>query len=352
MDHINSLHRELKRHLPWHQARLRLMAHVVVALIQVRSVNLTDIALAFSTPVQSASVYKRLQRFLRHYRLDFNQWARLVTRWLDLDERWLLCLDRTTWQFGRYPINILVLGVAYRGVTVPLFWTLLDKKGNSSTAERIALIERFLEVFPVERIQCLTADREFRGQAWLRFLDQRGFVFRLRLPNHTRTTNKQGYLRLPVQRLFALRVRETMVLNPPRPIWGMKVYLACIRLESEHAIIATNQAPETALADYLHRWSIETLFACLKTRGFNLEDTHLRHRERIERLLALLVLAFSWCLKTGLWKHSHKPIRIKKHQRPAKSLFRYGLDHLRRLFFNAANKQVELQQMIQLLSCT
>lgn len=245
-----------------------------------------------------------------------------------------------------------MLGVAYRGVAVPLFGMLLDKKGHSSTAERIALIERFLRVLPVERIECLTADREFRGRVWLRFLDKRGIGFRLRIPNHTRTTNKPGNRRLPVPRRFALRVRETMVLNWPRLIWGMKVYLACIRLENEHALIATNQAPETALADYLRRWNIETLFAGLKTRGFNLEATHLRHHERIERLLALLVLAFSWCLQTGLWKHRHKPIRIKKHQRPAKSLFRYGLDHLRRLFFNATHKQAELQQMIRLLSCT
>jgi len=64
MDHINSLHRELKRHLPWHQVRLRLVAHFVVALIQVRSVNLTDIALVFSTPAQSVIFQRRLQRRL------------------------------------------------------------------------------------------------------------------------------------------------------------------------------------------------------------------------------------------------------------------------------------------------
>jgi len=172
MDHINSLHRELNRHLSWYQARLRLIAHAVVALIQVRSANLTDMALAFNIPVQGASIYKRLQRFLGHYRLDFDPWARLITRGLDLGERWQLCLERTTWQFGRYTINIRVLGVAYRGVTVPLFWRLLDKKGHASTAERLALMERFLRVFSVERLPCLTADREFRGQAWWRFLDK------------------------------------------------------------------------------------------------------------------------------------------------------------------------------------
>src|SRR5512144_4873 len=187
MDLLHSLQRELKEHLPWHQARLRLIAQVLVALIQVRSVNLTEIACAFTGRAQSASAYKRLQRFLRHYPLDFDQWARLVAYWLDLGERWLLCLDRTTWQVGRYTINLLVLGVAYRGVAVPLFWTLLPKAGNANTAERIALLERFVRVFPVERIQCLTADREFRGGDWLRFLITQRIPFRLRIPNNTRT---------------------------------------------------------------------------------------------------------------------------------------------------------------------
>lgn len=352
MDPRHSLYQELKGHLPWHQARLRLVAQFLIALIQMRSVNLMDVACAFPGRAQRASTYKRLQRFLCHYRLDFDQWARLVACWLDLGERWLLCLDRTTWQFGRDTINILVLGVAYRGVAVPLFWTLLAKAGNSNTAERIALMERFLRVFPVARIQCLTADREFGGGDWLRFLLTQRIPFRLRIPNNTRTSNRYGNLRLPVQRLFSLRVREALVLNRPRSIWGVQVYLVGIRLEGEHAILATDQAPETALADYLRRCSIEPLFGCLKTRGFNLEDTHLCHPQRIERLFALLVLAFACCRKVGVWKHQRQPIRLKKHQRPAQSLFRYGLDHLWRLFFNAAHQLSEVQQMIKLLSCT
>ena len=41
------------------------------------------------------------------------------------------------------------------------------------------------------------------------------------------------------------------------------------------------------------RWQIETLFGCLKTRGFNFEDTHLTDPERLSKLLGLLALAFA-----------------------------------------------------------
>jgi hypothetical protein len=152
-----------------------------------------------------------------------------VTSWLDLGERWVICLDRTTWQLGGTPINVLVLSVAYGGVSVPLMWTVLGKKGNSSTEERIALIERFLRRFPLERIECLTADREFRGHRWLAYLIQRGIRFRLRIPNNTKTHNRQRNARLPVVRLFSVQIGETMVLNRPRRLWGHTLYLVGTR---------------------------------------------------------------------------------------------------------------------------
>jgi len=52
-----------------------------------------------------------------------------------------LALDRTNWKFGDKNINILVLGVVYQGVAFPVLFTMMNKRGNSSTAERIDLME-------------------------------------------------------------------------------------------------------------------------------------------------------------------------------------------------------------------
>lgn len=72
----------------------------------------------------------------------------------------------------------------------------------------------------------------------------------------------------------------------------------------------------------------QTLFGCLKGRGFNFEDTHITDHERIKKLFALLAIAFCWCHKIGEWRHEFHPIKIKKHGRPAISFFRYGLDFI------------------------
>ena len=63
-----------------------------------------------------------------------------------------------------------------------------------------------------------------------------------------------------------------------------------------------------------------------KTRGFCLEFTHFTDSERLSKLLALMALAMCWAIKVGEWLHSYTPLKVKKHGRREKSLFRYGQD--------------------------
>jgi hypothetical protein len=341
---------ELKGFLPWHQARLDCLAHLILAMIEVRTVNLTQLALAFELAVQPESVYQRVKRFFRHHVFETDVVAVLVTNWLDLGERWVLCLDRTNWQLGRTPINILVLSVAYDGVAVPLMWSVLGKKGNSSTDERVALLERFRCRFPEQRIDCLTADREFRGHRWLGYLLKHSIPFRIRIPNNTQTHNRQRNARLSVTRLFPIAIGETMVLNRPRRLWGHTLYLVATRaVNGEYVIVVTTHAPQQALADYRKRWDIECLFAAMKRRGFNLEDTHITDPERVARLIAVMTLALCWCYKVGLWLDQQKPITIKKHQRRARSVIRLGFDTLRRVLLNGASKMAQIRHWIHFL---
>ena len=67
------LQRELKRFMPLHQARIDCLAQLMVALIQTRSVNLTQLALTFSGGAAYESSYKRLQRFFRQQVLETDQ---------------------------------------------------------------------------------------------------------------------------------------------------------------------------------------------------------------------------------------------------------------------------------------
>src|SRR3954451_16813059 len=55
--------------------------------------------------------------------------------------------------------------------------------------------------------------------------------------------------------------------------------------------------------DYGLRWGIEAMFSDFETRGFGLEDSHLRRPERLDRLI--LALALFWAVSTGMWDAVH-----------------------------------------------
>ena len=114
-------------------------------------------------------------------------------------------------------------------------------------------------------------------------------------------------------------------------------------------IITTNDNENIALKMYSNRWSIACLFGSLKSRGFNFENTHLIHLDRIKKLLALLAITFTLCHVLGIWQNEIKSIKIKRHRRKAKSLFRYGLDFLRKLLFDPEIMKTKIEEIIDKL---
>ena len=147
--------------------------------------------------------------------------------------------------------------------------------------------------------------------------------------------------------------RQTQVLSGRRWVWGRSVYVAGLGLDDgELLIVIAPDSPKTIISDYGKRWSVETLFGMFKTRGFCLESTHFTDAKRLSKLLALMTLALCWAVKTGEWLHQHRPIKVKKHGRKAKSIFRYGLDYLRSIVTDLDLKRDEFLHSLQFLSCT
>ncbi len=324
MNQYSALKQALKPHLAWHGARLSVLAMFLLALIKVKTINLSELAVGFGGKSLKESNYKRLQRFFRNFELDYSKIAKIVVGWLmKLPQPWLLSLDWTTWELGEHCYNILTVGIVHEGVAIPILWWLLKKKGNSNSDERMRFIEAIFKIFPTARIRCLCADREFIGQAWLRYLLlEPSLSFRLRI----RATDKieRNGKALPAKVVFAhLAIGESQQLPGDCRVCGNRVSLEALRLEDGDLLIVI-APPHTVglVSDYALRWGIETLFGIFKTRGFCWESTHFTDPERLRQLFALLTLALVWSLKTGLWLHQLHPIRLKKHGRRSQSLFR------------------------------
>jgi hypothetical protein len=354
MDQYSELKRALQPHLDWHGARLSFLALFLLALLKVKTVNFTQLALGFEGKALSASKYKRLQRFFRGFELDYTVIAKLVINWMEIPQPWVLSIDRTTWEFGSHCYNILSIGVVHEGVAFPVLWWMLDKKGNSNSDERMRFMERLLKIFPDAQIRCLCADREFIGQAWVRYLLLEPLLpFRLRIRASDKIERHGKALNAKV--VFAhLNVGQSQRLKGACRVWGQPVAVEGLRLDNGELLVVIGPAGENNLvADYALRWGIETLFGIFKTRGFCLESTHFTEAERLRKLIALLTLALCWTMRSGLFLHQLKPIALKKHGRRAKSLFRLGLDHLREIVLNpSCHNERDFHRSLQFLSCT
>jgi len=127
-----------------------------------------------------------------------------------------------------------------------------------------------------------------------------------------------------------LKIGQTECRKRSVLINGVQLYVSALGLkDGELLIIVSPVYNPKSVAEYALRWEIETLFSCLKGRGFNFEDTRLTHPNRVKKLVAVLAVSFCWCYLTGEWKNDEvKPIVLKNHGRLSKSLFRYGLDFI------------------------
>jgi len=356
MDSIIILIEMIQKQLNWNKQRIDFLAKFLITLIKVRTVNLAIIAESFPGNAKIESHYKREQRFFRNFKIDFTVIASFITSLLPKENGWILTLDRTDWKLGKTPVNILVLGIAHKGAAFPILWVSLPKKGNSNTKERIELFNRFFEHFGKERINYIACDREFVGKDWFKFLLKSKVDFRIRVRENFKVPNRNGK-KISVKLLFRnLAIHKKMVLRKPRLICGHKLYISGMRLlDGDYLILVTPEFNSKSIEDYAKRWEIETLFGCLKTRGYNFEDTHLTKPERIDKLLAILAIAFAWAHIIGEWFHEQKPLKIKNHGRLIKSIFRHGLSKLRNVLANlefAENKIDEFYFFCEFLSCT
>jgi hypothetical protein len=349
MEEINSLRTELSRMLNINKAQNNFLADMLVALIKAQSANLYKIATYFPGTAQKESHYTRIQRFMAWFPQLSSVVAQFISRVLPLGANWLIILDRTDWEFGQFTINILFLAVAFKGIAIPLFWIFLPKKGNSNTEERIELMQRFIDTFGAAQIQALLADREFIGRDWICWLQKQKIKFRIRIRKNTKVYSRFGQ-RMDVYLLFrSLRVQESIVLNKKRLVWGIPLYLIGLKTPDEYLILITDDAPKRALADYKIRWNIETMFGCLKSRGFNLEDTHLKDPHKIRNILACITMAFCWSCLVGDWQDQMIPIKIKKHGRKARGIFRKGIDFLINTLENLQWKAKDFQRALETL---
>lgn len=341
----------------FHKPRLKLLFLMIQALSCIYNINLKKMAASLNTQVEPLSNYRRIQRFIHLIRFDPSCLAPFLLRIAGLEGPYTLIMDRTNWQFGKAKINFLMLSVKGDGWCAPLLWTLLPKKGNSTEQERIDIMNRFIKIFGLDKIYNLVADREFIGASWFNYLNERRIPYDIRLRENLKVRYKGNLIH--VYKLFKrVPYDQRRAIKTPIIIGNTEIYLEGGRIinsknhKSEYLILASYCEPSESANRYSERWYIENMFKDMKSNGFQLESTHITKLERLDTLMGILAITYIWMMRIGKWLKKNKPklFKIKKHGRPAKSIFRGGLDDFINAFFTRDEERLDFYY--KFLSCT
>ena len=188
-----------------------------------------------------------------------------------------------------HKMALLMVSVRIGGRALPLAWNAQVGAANIGFEGPKELLERVLSSLPAEAKVLLLANRFYPSFELFEWLQHHQWSYRLRLKGNLladpgfgceTTTGKwaQGVtLRLlPNVRVFAR---------------GVMTHLGILHEPGYPApwIIAMDTLPTPAvIIDYRERWGTEPMFSDFKSRGFDLQQTQLRHPDRLERLVLIM----------------------------------------------------------------
>lgn len=302
---------------------------ILINLLQnLKTVRLEELARRFPVPIQLRSRVKKIQRFLSLEQFNIKKlWFPILITWIEqewnLQEIIYLVIDRSQWR----DTNLLMVSIIYKRRAIPVYFTLLEKKGNSNLAQQQQVLLPVFELLEDYKITVL-GDREFCGVELGRWLLQEQKInFSLRL-------KKNEYVELEEQIWFQL---SDLGLTP-----GMSCYYQGVRVtktkgfggfnlaakwkrnyrekySQETWFILTNLNSLSAATDsYAKRMGIEEMFRDFKRGGYNLEIT----RVSDPRLISLvLLICLSYSLSTfvgqnikskGIAKYVSRPTESKR----------------------------------------
>ncbi len=311
---------ELAQRLPRQRKTQRdKLAVLVATMLHVRSANLVEMAAGLPRASDRWDMgYQWISRFLANGLVCCDDvmapFAReILARLAESGEPIPLILDQTK-ACDRH--QILMLSVRWGERALPLAWRVAETQGAIGFATQQELLEVVAGWLAVGQAVILLADRFYGTPEMICWCCDRGWDYRLRLKGNlvarlgaTRTTT--GALALSGGHYF-----ENIILTGKRITTNLGIIRDPGHTEPWIIAMAAKPGYLTTLG-YAARWGIEPMFSDFKSRGFGLEQTHLRYPDRLARLILVMALALYWAVSTGMWDQANNPAPAEKNTRTA-----------------------------------
>ena len=342
LNHLPLYHKVKERFRQWlpkeRITRIRNMTLLVVGLYQSKAIHLSKIVRTWPLGGKDPSLVNRLWRFLDNPRVDVRDWYHPLAEQIVQSfagRRMFIPVDTTKVGFNH---RLLTIGVAFKKRVLPLAWSVeRGEKGHTSQGTQIGLFRYVARLLPKSTNVWVLGDTEFQSLALLRWIRKQGWNFVMRVRGHVKVRGSgQSWVKIN-----ELAIQE-----------GQTRYMGWVRVTQEHDAgwywlilhweegedepwyLLSNRSGKRRLINYYRRrmWT-EELYADVKGHGFDLEATHLKDSERINRLVLAVFIAFVWLITLGSWvvKRGYRHYIDHKSRRD-KSYFRLGWDWVARCF--------------------
>ena len=205
-----------------------LIFKILLDLLQIHKwVRLENLANKFPLPIKFESRRKKIQRFLSSKQLNVQSlWfpilEQIVLTYYPIEKTVYLVIDRTRW--GN--INILMISLLYKKRAIPVYFELLNKKGNTSVVEQIAALSVVIPLFK-QYHKIILGDREFCGvdlAKWLKEQEKTDFCLRIK---------KNEYVEINGE----MKTLEKLYLKP-----GMSLYYQNVKITKSKGFQPINLA--------------------------------------------------------------------------------------------------------------
>jgi hypothetical protein len=324
----------LKRMMPGQtQGHVVTLAMMITGIAMGRRAQLAPMSTQVSYPTKDKSIEKRIRRWVKNERVEieayFLPYAQALLAGL-ADNTLLLAMDGSTVGRG---CMVLMVGVVFHKRALPIAWVVYrGKKGHASAQTHISVLKLVQALIPKGADVILLGDGEYASVDMLTWIEHHtdwGIV--ARTASDTRVYSDGEWVSLA-----ALGIQPDGLISLPEALFTRQAFgpihvIAWWDQAYDHPLyLVTNlELAQEACYWYRRRYRVETLFSDKKSRGFQIDKSHLSDPARLARLFIATGLAYIWMICLGLQAiQQHQTHLIDRADRNDKSMFRLGLDWL------------------------
>lgn len=311
---------------------LNTLAGLVSGIVGGNSAHLPKIAKKVPDNTKKESRVKRFSRWVSNDRIEFRcYYLPYVEALLDALAHRPLLLAMDGSEMGRGCLTLMV-SVIYKKRALPVVWIVVQgSKGHFPEETHVRLIEQVHDIVPEGCEVIFLGDGEFDGTTLQATITAYGWEYACRTAKNAQICEDGDWFSLhevDVQPGDCIGVHDVLITHQA---YGPVLVIAWWNAQCKEPIyLVTNMSlVEEACYWYKKRFRIETFFSDQKSRGFNMQKSHLSDPDRLSRLMMAACLAYIWIVYLGVLAKQDDWVRIiHRPDRCDLSLFQLGLDLL------------------------